>query len=328
MTSLVHPCSEDRMALDRRGALSASDREALATHLERCTECRITWQLMADFEHSGAPAPGDELVFGRAAKVVLAKRPGRRPRAFRLALAAAVVLLMAGAASGGVLLRGRLLGTSGERDELRHRSGSKLRLAPGQTVPRVPPAELPHEAQDAAAQVPASTRPPRPTERASGLHAPWRPAALGPARSVASPRDESGVESRVEPGPLEDAAAVFVRAVKERAQGRTRAAIATFRGLQQQFPQTPEALVSQVSLGDLLLDGGDAAAALAAFDAYLGVLPSGPLATEALLGKARALSALGRATEADTIGREIARRFPDSPYVQQGVGNQQKGGAP
>jgi len=295
------------MALDRRGALAASDREALATHLERCAECRITWQLMADFEHSGAPAPGDELVFGRAAKAVLAKRRGRRPRAFRLALAAAVVLLMAGAASGAVLLRGRLLTTSGERDELRRRSGSKPRPAPGQAVPRVP---------SAAPEAPAAP-----------LHAPPHPGALGRAKSVAS-RDESGVESRVEPGPLEDAAAVFVRAVKERAQGRTRAAIATFRGLQQQFPQTPEALVSQVSLGDLLLDGGDAAAALVAFDAYLGVLPSGPLATEALLGKARALSALGRGTEADTIRREIARRFPDSPYVRQGVGIQQKGGAP
>ena len=128
---------------------------------------------------------------------------------------------------------------------------------------------------------------------------------------------------------MEDAAAaVFVRAVQERAQGRTRAAIATFRGLQQQFPQTPEALVSQVSLGDLLLDGGDAAAALVAFDAYLVALPSGPLATEALLGKARALSALGRGTEADTIRREIARRFPDSPYLRQGMGKQEKGGAP
>jgi TolA-binding protein len=296
------------MALDRRGALSSSDREALATHLQRCAECRITWQLMSDFEHSGAPAPGDELVFGRAARAVLAKRPGRRPRAFRLALAAAVVLLMAGAASGAVLLGGRLLTPSGERDELHRRSGSKLRRAPGQTVPSIP---------SRAPEAPAA-----PAERVSGPDAPPRP--LGRGKSVAS----LGNESRVEPGPLEDAAAVFVRAVKERAQGRRRASIATFRSLQQQFPQTPEAVVSQVSLGDLLLDGGDAAAALVAFDAYLGVLPSGPLATEALLGKARALSALGRGTEADTIRREIARRFPDSPYVRQGVGKQQKGGAP
>jgi len=301
------------MALDRRGALSSSDREALATHLQRCAECRITWQLMSDFEHSGAPAPGDELVFGRAAKAVLAKRPGRRPRAFRLALAAAVVLLMAGAASGAVILRGRLLPTPGERAENRHPSGSKPRLGPGQNVPGVPSA------------VPEA--PPTPLPAALEPHAPPRP-ALGAARSVASLGDESGLQSRGEPGPLEDAAALFVWAVKERAQGRTRASIATFRRLQQQFPLTPEALVSQVSVGDLLLDGGDAAAALVAFDGYLGVLPSGPLATEALLGKARALSALGRGTEADTVRREIARRFPDSPYVRQGMGKQQKGGAP
>jgi TolA-binding protein len=128
---------------------------------------------------------------------------------------------------------------------------------------------------------------------------------------------------------LEDAAAaVFVRALRERAQGQTRAAIATFRALQQQFPRTPQALVSQVSLGDLLLDGGDAAAALTAFDAYLVALPSGPLATEALLGKARALSALGRATEADTIRRELGGRFPDSAYTRQRTREQQRGGAP
>jgi TolA-binding protein len=96
--------------------------------------------------------------------------------------------------------------------------------------------------------------------------------------------------------PSEDAAAVFVRAVKEREQGRTMDAIATFRALLHQFPQSPQAMVARVSLGDLLLDGGDAAAALAAFDAYLVAQPSGPLATEALLGKARALSALGQGT--------------------------------
>src|SRR5207247_10036565 len=97
----------------------------LATHVERCADCRINGQLMADFERSGAPAPGDELVLGRTVKAALARRRERRPRALRLALAAALVLLVAGAARSAVLLRARLLGTSAKGDELHRRPDAK-----------------------------------------------------------------------------------------------------------------------------------------------------------------------------------------------------------
>jgi TolA-binding protein len=120
--------------------------------------------------------------------------------------------------------------------------------------------------------------------------------------------------------PVEDAATLFARALSEREQGRTSNAIATFRALQRRFPQTPQAVLSLVSLADLSLGTGDAAGALVAFEEYLASGSSGALVPEALLGKARALSSLGRVAEADVVWREIARRYPDSPYLGRRIG--------
>jgi TolA-binding protein len=98
--------------------------------------------------------------------------------------------------------------------------------------------------------------------------------------------------------------------------------------LQRRFSQTPQAVLSLVSLADLLLGTGEPAPALVAFEEYLAAAPSGTLAPEALLGKARALSALGRAAEADGVWREIARRYPDSPYVGRRSGTRTGGNTP
>jgi TolA-binding protein len=134
----------------------------------------------------------------------------------------------------------------------------------------------------------------------------------------------AGVSRRVSPlasfPAAEGAPAIFARAVKEREQGRTSDAIATFRSLQRRFPGTPQAEVSLVSLADLTLASGDATTALEAFDTYLAVAPSGPLATEALLGKTRALGALGRSREADAARAELSRRYPGSPYARPVTG--------
>jgi len=288
VTSVLHPCCDDWMALDRRGALSTSERDAMARHLESCPDCRITRQLMVDFEHSGAPEPGDELIFGRAAKAVLARRPDRRTRAPRFAVAAALVLLVGGAASGAVLVGARLMAPSIGRDDLRRRPGSKPVVAPRWTVGSHSSTGPSTGAAGAAVGPPD----PLPTE----VELPRKVEEAGPSRPGALPRAKLVASRLVATSPSDEAAALFGRAVKEREQGRTLEAIATFRSLQHRFPRSPEARVSWVSLGDLLLDDGDPAAALRAFDAYLVAQPSGPLAPEALLGKARALSALGQGT--------------------------------
>src|SRR5436190_3155154 len=186
VTSVLHPCCDDWMALDRRGALSTSERDAMARHLESCPDCRITRQLMVDFEHSGAPEPGDELIFGRAAKAVLARRPDRRTRAPRFAVAAALVLLVGGAASGAVLVGARLMAPSIGRDDLRRRPGSKPVVAPRWTVGSHSSTGPSTGAAGAAVgppdALPTEVELPRKVEEAG----PSRPGALPRAKLVAS----------------------------------------------------------------------------------------------------------------------------------------------
>src|SRR6185503_19272355 len=89
-----------------------------------------------------------------------------------------------------------------------------------------------------------------------------------------------------------------------------------------------ESLMAAISLGELLLRRGEAAAAEAEFGRYLHQQPSGPLAEEALFGRARALTRLGRAEEARQVRRELARRFPASLYRAAGPNDAAHDGAP
>ena len=90
--------------------------------------------------------------------------------------------------------------------------------------------------------------------------------------------------------------------------------------MQAHFPGSPEATLSFLSLGDLLLSQGAIALsqgalaqALAQFDAYLA---SGDtmMAEEALVGRARTLARLGRTEEERAAWRALLSRFPQSDY--------------
>jgi TolA-binding protein len=327
MMSIPQACSDDRVARARQGALSAGEWQEFATHLATCADCRITWRLMLDFEQSAAPAPGDERTLGRAAKLALARSRGRRVHAFRVGVAAAVILFVAGVASGAMLLRVRHLAVSTDLTDSARSAGSKahakaaVAMEKSAALPTTEPAAIPPAPSDVA-QLPVA-----------GAHRSAHPSrkvierTAGHLASVAPNASPSAVA--LDPPPsVEDASTLFARAAREREQGRTSIAIATFRSLQRRFPQTPQAVLSLVSLADLSLGTGDAVTALAAFEEYLAVAPSGALFPEALLGKARALSALGRAREADAVWREIARRCPDSPYVGRRIGTRTGGDTP
>jgi outer membrane protein assembly factor BamD (BamD/ComL family) len=80
--------------------------------------------------------------------------------------------------------------------------------------------------------------------------------------------------------------------------------------LQSLYPSSAEAVASTVSLGDVNLALGDAAGALASFDAYLA--RGGPLTQEARYGRIRALELLGRSVEADRAADEFVRLYPNS----------------
>jgi TolA-binding protein len=115
--------------------------------------------------------------------------------------------------------------------------------------------------------------------------------------------------------PAVSAATLFSAANQARRGGDLAQAGLLYRALQQQFPRSSEAQLSRVTLGTLLLNS-DPLAALSSFDAYL---RSGaqPLAAEALVGRARALRALGRRSEAQAAWQEVVARYPNSLYAKQ-----------
>lgn len=78
-----------------------------------------------------------------------------------------------------------------------------------------------------------------------------------------------------------------------------------------------EAVTSLVSLGQIELNHlGRPAAAHGRFEAYLETPRPGPLACEALYGKARALAALGRRQQERQALEEYVQRYPNGPQFE------------
>jgi TolA-binding protein len=106
------------------------------------------------------------------------------------------------------------------------------------------------------------------------------------------------------------AAELFTSANNLRRSGEDARAIQSYRELQRKFPGSSEARQSYVTLGYLLLDSGQVAAALLQFDAYL--IGGGAALQDALFGRARALQRLGRATEERRTLEQLVKQFPAS----------------
>ncbi len=113
------------------------------------------------------------------------------------------------------------------------------------------------------------------------------------------------------------AARLLEQAQALRAERSWSDAAATYRQLTEQFPQTPEARASWISLGAIQLDHlGQPAEALRSFDTYLAVAHGGSLEQEACYERARALRTLGdRQGELDAW-QLFLDRFPDALEAQ------------
>jgi TolA-binding protein len=118
------------------------------------------------------------------------------------------------------------------------------------------------------------------------------------------------------PTASETAHGLLNQAISERQQGHRQPAILALRSLRRQFPDSPEAVVALVSLGNLLLDVHEPAEALPLFQQYCKESPSGALAPEAMAGQARTLEQLQRSVDAKAMWQELLRRFPGSPYAR------------
>jgi TolA-binding protein len=112
------------------------------------------------------------------------------------------------------------------------------------------------------------------------------------------------------------AAKLFGEANQARRSGDIGRASGLYHLLQDQFPGSPEADLSRVTLALLLLDSGDAKGALSGFERYLASGSRG-LEAEALVGRARALGRLGRSDQEAVAWREVQRKYPRSIYGRQ-----------
>ncbi|XYI00345.1 tetratricopeptide repeat protein [Sorangium sp. So ce1128] len=329
-------CRSELLTRVRRGVATEPDRLAFDAHLGACESCRISWELAQDFDAVGAAEPGDAELLARIASIAIGgaaldvRREGapvrpdndvrhgddlappggglagaRGARWKRSAwLYAAAAVLACGVAAAALVQRRpapeptpsvRLLQPSLRAVVSRPRADAPLVDEPappaGEPAPEGAPAPAGAAAAPAGAALPELAAPAaRPQEA---------PRGPGAAASSAPTAEQ-----------------LFREANDARRAGSTQRAIELYRALQKGFARSPEATLSLVSLGSLLLNSGSPAAALAQFDRYLGIAGARPLAVEALYGRGRALRALGRSADEAQSWRRLLREHPSSPYVE------------
>jgi TolA-binding protein len=283
-------CPDDLLARAQRTALSLHEQEQLALHMRSCPACRVARRLAADFDQVPAVLPGDEQLMARVARQVVPSPATSRARTRWVAPVAATLLGVGVAAAAWTSQRAR--------------------------SPAAPPhdgAHPPASALPAPVRAGAEPRPdPGPSVQQSG------PAVR--AAETAGRETDSGLRTRPQREPDQSAhsemtpKSLFAEANRLRAAGRVAQAIRGYRLLQEQFPRSLEAILSRVSLGNLLMGRNEASPALEQFNGYLAANPAGMLGEEALFGKARALRALGRSTEEREACARLLSAYPHSVY--------------
>lgn len=308
-------CRGDLLALEQRGEMSAADRLALEAHLADCASCRQARRVFADLADVGGVDPQDGVRIERMSNAARrwthqrrresrSFRKRRRPRFIGLA---GWVLLIGGSASAAAWLwRSPALldlrhSISGDPRGSRAENGARARRPrPGLAAP----AEL------AAPPIPAAAE--RPANDLAPARAPVPPLRLVADRSTRPPSRHAARtvvdRDRVTP------AALLRQASDARREGDDERATRLYRKLQEEFPQSAEAIVASVPIGGILLERKSPRAALAAFDAYLGSSRGGALIPEALYGRGRALALLGDEQEERRTWDRLLADFPDSAY--------------
>jgi hypothetical protein len=277
-------CRGDLLGQARRGALTDAGRLALDAHLAACASCRMARDVVADFDAVDVVDVRDGARVRSLADSVRA-RSRRRARPYRPWAAAAAVLLIAGGSASAAVWLWNHPAPEGRESSPAAAAGAREARA------RVTGARRP---DSMAAPTPAAVEAPAPPRQI----APRRVAAVA-----------AGERTRV------SAAELLAAASEARGQGEGERAITLYRKLQRDFSGTPEAVVSTVPLGRMLLAAGSARAALAQFDAYLRGSARGPLVAEALYGKGQAQGQLGDAREERLTWQRLLVEHADSPYA-------------
>lgn len=280
----LHP--EELLDKEARGELSELERERLEGHLARCATCRFEREVRADFaaeldDDAWLSSQRLDSLVERAhdeekeeAEIVPVVRTRRR--GLRILLVAAAALFVGGIATAGIGTQvwSRLAG-NGEEVTV------NLPATPATAVPTLTPL----------------------APSASSEH-------------VVIERSETVVDAAVPATPaiaVDTATSLFEAASQARQHGDYPQALALHRKLQSQFPSSREAHASQATVGRLLLDRGDAAGALASFDAYQ-KHGSGAFDEPVMVGRATALERLGRTDDARAAWQALVLAFPDTPW--------------
>jgi TolA-binding protein len=285
------------------GSLTAAERERLLAHVSTCAACRFDLDVRRDFAAVAKELPPAVLVPGPSARDsqgsipdVVPVAPRRRIRGPLLMLSLAAALVAGGSLAAfvaRVVVAPSPATTSVDESPAARPQGGRV-TSPRRAEPdvaRAPEAAAPAVAPSAE-PAPASPLSPSSVEGHSGAHAP-----------------SSGKHA------TPTAAALFSSANQARRDGNTTRAIALYRALETEYPASPEARVSHVTLSRLLLDRGDARSALDGFDEYLSQ-GGAALGEEALVGRALALQKLGSRDAEVAAWREVLRRFPKSVHAR------------
>ena len=279
--------AEDLSALSRRGALSATDREAFERVLGSDAEIATAHRIGCDFDRAAEVRAGDAALIARLAKRTVARTPERkrRPGSRRRLLAVALVATLAIAGSSAAAWRQSRIG--------------RVVVSPAKSLPAGNPIG---KAQLGSSRAEPSVAPA--VEPSASSKAPPSPVAL---RALAS---SAAVASRQ---PTLDAERLFREANAARHAGDLAGARALYLRLEREFPDTEEARLAHVSLGKLLLAMGRAQEAERQFEGYLAGRQE--LAEEALFGRAQSLAELDSAAEEQRVWARLLREYPNSVYA-------------
>ena len=289
MTTIdLHP--EDMLDAARRGALTAPATEDLRAHLARCAACRMSLTLPDDLHAEAAVTDADEALLAsmvrgammREPQVVPEARPHRARGGAGRRFAIAMALLFVGGSGGAAVWS--MGGASFARRFVPEILQLPRRHAAARPVPAPPSA--PRVVTPEIIIPPALAPSPAPPHLAR-IHVP-----LPPPRATA---DE-----------------LFADANRARRGGDYALALRRYADLRRAYPGSRAELTARVVAGDLLLAEGPTRDALASFDSYLATSPTGTLAEEALVGRASALSRLGRRGEEREAWTRLLREHPDS----------------
>lgn len=329
---------EDFGVLARRAGVSPEHRNAFERALEGSASLQVAYRVGCAFDEIAGVREGDEQRIRRCVDQVIRGQRATR----RLSLGAprvwwsAALVLVASTAFGvwGVsrVGRGEDAPTSSAAPGLALQTGADRPCRGAACRQVTPPEPSPDEKKTAGpvegsdtsrlGRVDPTTS--RRTAATSEARRKQTAQTAAPARSATPHRapDPGGSAAAFPTADSElappNAGQLFSMANAARRAGRQAEAMRLFSDLQRSHPGSPEARLSHVSLGRLMLTRGQASEALSQFESYL--RGGGPLEEEALLGKAHALSALGQTTRERATYESLLHRFPQSVYAGEARG--------